>query len=273
MPHLQVGRARPAALFALILAIVGGGCDITVGDGGVSVGVAAGKATDEWTRTYTVAAGGRLEIQNQNGLIEASPAAGNEVEVRAERIVKASSDEAAQELLKSLELREEISPGKVQIVTAMPGRLGNHEVRYHVRVPKGLAVQFDNVNGAVKLEDLAAPVTASTTNGGVVGRGLSSAVKAKTTNGGLQIEMTSVGGDVELETVNGGIRLQLPPGARANLEASVTNGRVSLSDLPFQGEQSRHRMSGTLNGGGPRVVAGTVNGGIRISAGSRSDSH
>ena len=273
MSHLQVRRASPAAVFALFLGVVGAACDVSVGDGGLSVGVASGKATDEWTRTYTIAPGGRLEIENDNGVVEASPADGTDVQVRAERIVKASTDEAAQEVLKSMELREEISPTRVRIVTTLPDRRSTHEVRYHVRVPKGLTVQFATVNGAVRLQDLTGQVTASTTNGGVVGRGLSGPVKARTTNGGLQIEMTSLGGEVELETVNGGIRLRLPPDAKANLEASCTNGGISLSDLPFQGEQSRHRASGTVNGGGSRVVAGTVNGGIKISAGARSESH
>src|SRR2546428_1685734 len=140
MCHLQVRRAPPAVVLALFLGIAGAACDVSVGDGGLSVSVASGKATDEWRRTYTIAPGGRLEIENDNGVVEASPADGTDVEVRAERIVKASTDETAQEILKSLELREEISPTRVRIVTTLPGRRSTHEVRYHVRVPKGLAV-------------------------------------------------------------------------------------------------------------------------------------
>jgi DUF4097 and DUF4098 domain-containing protein YvlB len=113
----------------------------------------------------------------------------------------------------------------------------------------------------------------STTNGGVEGHGLSGPVTASTTNGGMQMEMAAVTGEVDLETTNGGIRLWLPPDAKANLEASCTNGRISVSDLAVQGEQTRRRVSGTINGGGPRVAAETLNGGITISAGSRSDSH
>lgn len=276
MSHFQVRRAWPATGLALFLGIAGAACDISVNDGGLSFGVASGKATDEWRRTYSIDPGGRLEIENVNGVVEASPADGGDVEVRAERIVKASTDEAARELLESIELREEVSPTRVRIVTTVPRRRfgrSSHEVRYHVRVPKGLAVQFETVNGGVRLQNLEGQVTASTTNGGVEGRGLSGPVKASTTNGGVQIEMASVTGEVELETTNGGIRLQLPPDAKANLEATCINGGISVSDLPVQGEQTRRRVSGTINGGGPRVVAETVNGGIRISAGSRSESH
>lgn len=254
----------------LVVALAGAGCDVSVGDHGFSMDIASGKATDEWKRTYTVAAGGRLEIVNTNGIIEASPASGGQVEVRAERIAKASNDERAQELLKQLELREDVSPNRVRIETRGPGiRIGrsSHEVRYYVRVPDGLAVQFETTNGAVRLENLKGQIVASTTNGGVRGRGLSGSVKATSTNGGVTIEMSSVTGDVELGTTNGGIRLELPADVKAALDARCVNGGISVSDeLPFQGEQTRRRVSGTLNGGGPRISVETVNGGVRISA-------
>jgi hypothetical protein len=254
----------------LVLALAGAGCDVSVGDHGLSMNIASGKATDEWKRTYTIAAGGRLEIVNTNGIIQASPAGGGQVEVRAERIAKASTDEGAQELLKQLELREDVSPDRVRIETRGPAtriRRSGHEVRYYVRVPDGLAVQFETTNGAVRLENLKGQIVASTTNGGVRGSGLSGSVKASSTNGGVTIEMSSVTGDVDLGTTNGGIRLELPADVKAALDARCVNGGISVSDdLPFQGERTRRRVSGTLNGGGPRISVETVNGGVRISA-------
>ena len=49
-------------------------CDIAVdGHGGLGIRPGGGKAQDEWTRSYKVAAGGRLEIINVNGRITAEP--------------------------------------------------------------------------------------------------------------------------------------------------------------------------------------------------------
>ena len=257
------------AVFALSL--LAAGCDVSVGEHGFSMDVASGKAQEEWTRTYSIAAGGSLEISNVNGTINASPGDGAQVEVRAERIAKARTDEDARELLKKIEIVESASADKVRLETKVPkmswGRSG-HEVRYWVKVPKGLAVNFETVNGGVRLENLDGRVTAATTNGGVRGTGLRGAVKASTTNGGVQIQMASVSEDIDLETTNGGIRLQLPRAAKANLDARCTNGGVTVADFDFQGEQSRRRMTGTLNGGGPRISAVTTNGGVRISAAS-----
>jgi hypothetical protein len=258
------------AFYAAIVAIgiLGAGCDISVGDGGFSLDVASGKATDEWTRAYTVSSGGELVIININGTVNASASDGKVVEVRAERIAKASTDEAAQELLKRIELHEEVSPSRVRVETRVPRqRFGrqSHEVRYHVRVPAGLKVTFETTNGGVRMENLDGQITASTTNGGVTGRGISGSVNASTTNGGVQIEMAEVTGDVELETTNGGIRLELPSDARATVEARCTNGGISVDGLNLDAVQkSRRRFSGTLNGGGHKISAETTNGGIRI---------
>lgn len=260
------------ALFAA--ALVSAGCDVSVGEHGFHMDLAAGKAQDEWKRTYSMSANGQLEIVNVNGTINASPAEGSTVEVRAERIAKASTDEAAQDILKKIEIVENASADKVRIETRVPrmswGRSG-HEVRYWVKVPKGLAVNFETVNGGVRIDNLDGRIVASTTNGGVRGAGLRGAVKASTTNGGVDIGMASVTADIELETTNGGIRLALPYDTKATLEARCTNGGIRVNDFDLRGETTRRRASGTINGGGPRVSAETTNGGIRISASGRAE--
>lgn len=54
-------------------------CDIQAGEGGLSFDIAKGRAEDTWTRTYTVAAGGTLELINVNGQIQAEPSTGTAV--------------------------------------------------------------------------------------------------------------------------------------------------------------------------------------------------
>jgi DUF4097 and DUF4098 domain-containing protein YvlB len=255
----------------ILVAALGAGCDINVGENGFSMDVAAGKAQDEWTRTYTLGAGGRVEIVNINGTIDVTASDGQAVSVRAERITKASNDEAARELLKKVEIVETASTDSVRIETKVPkmswGRSG-HEVRYYVKVPKGLSMNFETVNGGVRLANVDGQIVASTTNGGVRGKGLRGTVKAGTTNGGVEVELTDITGDVDLETTNGGIRLQLPEKAKASVEARCTNGGISVDDsLSVEtAEKSRRRFRGAMNGGGHRVSLETTNGGIRISA-------
>ena len=231
------------------------------------------EARDEWTKSFQPAAGTRLEIDNTNGTIEVDPSADGQIHVRAERLAKAATDEAAKDLLKKIEIRELVDSVAVRLETRSPsgGFLsgGQTKVNYFVKVPASMEARLQNTNGGITLRDLTGPVDASTTNGGVEGRGLRGAVKAATTNGGINVELSAVGDSgVTLETTNGGIRLTLPEDAKADIAASVVNGAVDVSGLKAEasGEASRRRFEGRLNGGGPRVTAETVNGGVKIAS-------
>lgn len=255
-------------------AMLASACDVQVGENGLSVDIAHGRAKDEWVRTYTLPATGTLEIVNVNGLIEATPSDGGQIEVRAEREIRTSSEEQSKALLQKLQMREEVSPDRVRIeaqgnpeggLGGLTSR-GQLSVAYHVRVPAGLTVSFKTDNGGVRLENLSGRITASTTNGGINGRGLSGGVTADVVNGGVQLDFTSVGGDVRVSTTNGGVRIDVPAGVKATLDATCVNGGIDVDErLMLQAaETSRRRVTGTLNGGGPRISAQTVNGGIRI---------
>lgn len=257
-------RAWPVLTLALLLAA----CDVSVGSGGLSVGMLSGKATDEWIRTYQLTTG-EIEISNVNGLIDVTEG-GSVVEVKAERIAKASTDEAARALLEKVEMREDVTANRVRVEAKLPSGLAlrqGFEIRFHVRVPPGVAAKMETVNGRISLAGLAGRVEAETTNGGITGRDLTGPIKASTVNGRVELDVRTVAGDgIDLSTVNGGVRLTLPRDAKADIDASCTNGGVRVSDLDIQTtENSRRRVTGRLNGGGPRVRLETTNGGVRLS--------
>ena len=242
----------------------------TVAACGMPIGHLTARATDEWTHTYPLKSGGELRINNTNGLIEIEGVEGPTLEVRAERIARGVSDEAARELLPRIVIKEDATPERVSLSTERFSGImlgASFEVRYHVKAPKNAAVDVTNTNGIVRLNGLAGRVNARTTNGGVRGEGLTGDVDARSTNGGVVIDLASVSsGHVKLHTTNGGVTLTLPESAKADLSASVTNGGISVGD--FQGldvgEKSRRRFEARLNGGGPSVELTTTNGGIRI---------
>ena len=94
-------------------------------------------------------------------------------------------------------------------------------------------------------------------------------IEASTTNGGVDVDLSQVPeAGVKLECTNGGIRLRLPSSAKASISARITNGGIETSGLTLDssGEQSRRRLDGRLNGGGPRIELEGTNGGIRISS-------
>ena len=271
---MNIPSVRLVAAVALA-GVIAAGCDVKVGDNGVSVDLARGQATDEWTRTYTLPAGGQLDIVNGNGPIEAIGTSGSQVVVRVERRVRAGLEETAADFLKKVEMREDVTPDRVRIEAIADERAlrgfgrARLDVRYFVQVPAGLTLSFRTSNGGIRLDDVDGRIVAVTTNGGITGNDLSGSVDMLAVNGGLQVGMASVSGDVKLSTTNGGVRLDLPRDARANLDASCVNGGINIDDefnVDTSGEGARRRVSASLNGGGARITAATVNGGIRIRA-------
>lgn len=256
------------AIFAPALA----GCDIAVnGEGGLHFDIGA-KATDQWTRSYKLAAGAKLEVINVNGKITAEASEGDMVEVRADRTAKGPSDERAREVLSRLEMREEVGDARVRIEVRPPRLRGpsGHEITWTIKVPKGVAVDLRTVNGGVKMVGLQGDVRARATNGGITGNRLVAAnVDAAVTNGGVEIELATAAasGSIELESVNGGVSLTLPAESKADIAARCVNGGISVNGLAIDliGQQSRRRLDGKLNGGGARVSLETVNGGVRIT--------
>ena len=261
-----------AAGVVLCVALVSTACDVKVGESGLSVDFAGSKATDEWVRSYDIQPGGRLDITNVNGRIDASPSSGPKVEVRATREARAGSEEASREMLRKAEMREEVAPDRVSIQGPPPhegGEFGRRQISisYDVRVPSGLNVILKTQNGEVKLENIhGVRIEASSTNGGITGRGLAGAVEASTVNGGIQMDLESVTGDTRMVTVNGGILLSVAPGVNAELDATVVNGGIRVQDgLSLSNdEHSRQRVAGRIGNGGPRLVVQTTNGGVRV---------
>ena len=269
--YSMLRRIAPVAVVAA-LSVGFAACDIAVdGHGGLGIELASGKAQDQWTRSYKIASDGQLEIINVNGRITAEPSEGGSVEILAERSVKATSDERARELLAQIEMREEVGDEKVRVEVRAPRFRGasNQEIKWTIKVPKGVSVDLRTINGGVRMTGLQGEVRARSTNGGIVGTGLiASTVDAAVTNGGVEIDLARAAseGSIDLESVNGGVSLSLPPDTKADISARCVNGGISVNglDLEMTGEQSKRRFAGKLNGGGMRVSMETVNGGVKI---------
>ena len=263
-------RARRTALVLPLLVVATAAttaCDIAMVD-------LKQKETAEWRKTYDLKSGGRLEISNVNGKIEVEPAEGDSVEVVAEKSVRAASAEAAKEALSHIEIQETVSPDDVKIETKLQRRSGflgslSQEVHYRVKVPPALEVRVATVNGGIEVNGLKGRVTAEATNGGVKALDVSGPIDASTTNGGVEVDLTRVAeSGAKLGCTNGGIKLTLPSDAKANISARITNGGINTSGVNIEttGENSRRRLEGRMNGGGPRIDIEGTNGGIRIAS-------
>ena len=233
----------------------------------------------------TLAAGQTIEIRGVNGRIDAEAATGNAIEVTATK--KENRRGNAEDV--KVEVVE--WNGGVTICAVYPtprrAREDNHcgggddyqmstndndvEVRFTVKVPRGVRLSAGTVNGSIRATGLAADAELHTVNGGIDVT-TSGTVDAQTVNGDIDARIGRVdwAGKLEFKTVNGGITLTAPANLVTDVEASTVNGSVD-SDFPItiQGRMERRHLRGSIgSGGGRSLELTTVNGGIELRKGA-----
>ena len=248
----------------LVVAVLSTACDVAFS----SLHGGRERAEDTWTRSYTIAAGGLLDVSNVNGRIEVTATDDGKVEVRAERSARGQTIEAAKENLQRIEIVEEAASDRVRIETRHPRmRSGGTEVKYFIKLPRNLRVRLNTVNGHVEVDGVGRAIL-NTVNGPINGRRLTGGAEAETVNGGVHLEFASLDEGLKVETVNGGIEIGVPASAKADISARWTNGGIEVNGLQVETlEKERRRFTGRMNGGGARIDIETTNGGIRLNAG------
>ena len=195
-------------------------------------------------------------------------------------------------------LRGDRAGATVEYTVHMPagGALRAKNINGTVAV-SGLSNRSDvnAVNGAVSLINLSGHIDAGTVNGSLRAAGLSGAAELSTVNGSLdltgaelaQLAARTVSGAIraafsivpdgryEFNTTNGNCELTLPPESRCTLTMESVNGGVECA-LPHTTIASEMRPAfssweGAVNGGGAPVGVRTVNGRLRVFAGSAAD--
>ena len=225
----------------------------------------------------TVPTGQTVEIKGVNGDIIVERAAGEEIEVRAEKRARRSDVDAVR-----IEVIEHAGGVTVCAVypssrgrenTCEPGSGGRNSIRnndvrvtFYVSVPEDVAFLGSTVNGDVEVHDLASDVGARSVNGDIE-ISTSGFAEASTVNGSIEaaMERYNIEAGLSFSTVNGSISLDLPDDVDADLDARWVNGRLE-ADLPFElvGRISRHSATGVLGDGGPKLNLKTVNGSIHV---------
>lgn len=224
-----------------------------------------------------LAAGRTVHVRNINGAISVERSTSGRVEVSADkrwrrgdpdnvRIVQVAARDGGI-MVCALWNDAECTENGIRGNSSMKnGRDNDVSVQFTVRVPDGVQVNMQTVNGGVEIDDVSGMVEAQTVNGSIAARGTGGAVRAETVNGAINASMSSLGGeDLHFSTVNGAITLELPANSNADLDISTVNGSVS-TDFPVtvQGSISRKRLRGTIGSGGRELKASTVNGSVTL---------
>jgi len=266
------------------------------------IATAAHAATlkETFQQTYPLQASREVSLDNVNGAVKIEGWDRNEVQVVAEKQVKAGNAEDARKAMDQIKIIVGKTAGGLSIETKLPKREGgffdwlsgnniNINVTYRVRVPRSVALDVETVNGGVTLSGTRGKTSLETTNGaidvarvggnirlrstngGLVVADSTGTVDASTTNGGIEVDLKDVPdvSDLSFSTTNGSVTLRLPRDVRVSLDAATSNGRVSTS---FEvdgdgGKPNRRHLSGDINGGGGgKLHIRSTNGSVDIES-------
>jgi len=209
-----------------------------------------------------------LKLEGINGTIRINATLNNELLIWGERIVGSESYSDADEHLDYLRVEVTTYEDYVSVRTIQPsnshGR--SYEVDYHIEVPFFWDVAVQQVNGPVMVDSLRGTLWCDLVNGNMHVTRLEGSLFSGITNGNFLGEIyLPESGTCDLHMVNGNIDLRIPEETQAELNAGVTNGSISVINLPLSYiSQSRTHIYGILGNGNAEISLGTVNGIIMV---------
>jgi DUF4097 and DUF4098 domain-containing protein YvlB len=227
-----------------------------------------GASQAEFRQLYSLGPNGRVTIQNQYGNVSIVGWDRDEVLVEA---VKRSSDPRR---LDDARIVVEPVDGALSIRTQYAGPDTQHapKVEYRILVPRYANLEDVKLgNGGLVISGITGTVKASSVNGSIKAEKLEGRADLSTINGVLEADFDRVGAahPITLSSVNGPIKLLLPLGTRASLNARNVSGGIDTEFGRPARVNGAQRLS-VVNEGGPQIRLTNVNGGISIhSAWSR----
>lgn len=254
---------HPAVLVLAVIGLVGlpavAGCE--------SVVITGQRATETRELTLTAVTGSLVVVETFNGPVTVRAGAGDEVRATLEVTGWGGNRAAAEADRANVTTTLEEEAGRVllrAVYAPNPTSPGNRGASATVTVPAGSELDIGTSNGAVTVDGIGAAVRVVTSNGAVtvVGSsgdtviatsngeirvtGATGTIDARSSNGRATVEAsdavvavdTSSGeirfsgslapGDSRLATSNGAVQVTLPAGATFALDASTSNGRITV---------------------------------------------
>ena len=239
---------------------------------------------DDFAWTGKMAAGAWLRVRNMNGEIKVERASGDVAEVTGEkRWRRGDPKDVRFEVVKDgnnitiCALWDQESTCDARGVNYQRRHHDNWgddndvNVRFTVKLPKGVKADVGTVNGSLAVSGAQAEVRASTVNGRVEVATSSGPVSAHTVNGSVSVRMDALGGtdDLDFSTVNGSVSVEVPANFSGEIEMETVNGSLT-SDFPLtiSGRVNPKHLRATIGSGGRRIELKTVNGSIELRKGS-----
>lgn len=139
------------------------------------------------------------------------------------------------------------------------------QINYELTVPQNMEVSLDNTNGDVDVTLLDGPIEVNVTNGDIEAEHIPGKASFDITNGSFKGGLDSTKG-MTLNIVNGKCELDLYKSFTGAVDAEVTNGKVTYSNLQFTNVQSEKKsFKGYIINPDPVIKIDIVNGKVTLT--------
>jgi DUF4097 and DUF4098 domain-containing protein YvlB len=232
-----------------------------------------GEASASFSHQYPSAGVQTLTVHGINGniTVEGTDDADSML-ISGRRLVKAEDDGDADAHLPLLTVEILKTESEIIVHTHQPSQSEGktYQVDYRIRLPRGMRVNAELTNGETDVMGVYGKVAVSSVNGNVHCADLRSDCTVGLVNGLITCDVRlPLMGSCALNTVNGNVSLAIPDTTSAQLEAKVTHGTVSVSNLEIKNlKSSNTAVSGVLGTGKGSIQLSAVNGNVAV-AGSK----
>lgn len=242
-----------------------------------SAGTSSKDNTFDWSGA--VPAGSWVRIANLNGAIDVEPASGSTVEIHGEKKWRDGDPSRVRFMMTRDGDNVTVCALWHEDDTCDDGGYRSHghhgdndhndvSVHFTVKLPSGVHVRANTVNGDLDIAGASGEVVAHTVNGEIDAASSSGPVDAETVNGSIHVRMGAIPADIgklDYSTVNGSVTVEVPSSFNGELEMETVNGSLQ-SDFPITltGRFNPRHVRATIGNGGPRIHLETVNGDIEI---------
>lgn len=217
-----------------------------------------------------------FDIRGINGSVNIKGVSGaDQIKVSGVRRVESESGEDAQRNIENLQVEHALTQTGLSVETSQPDKTEgrNYIVNYTVTLPKGLAVEVQNVNGAISVESVQEVISVTNVNGSISVKDIYGSATISQSNGDIDAAITiPEDGFVVISVANGDIVLEIPQSTSATLTATWSIGSISITNLVLTGEvQEGNTLTGVIGKGDGSIVLTTSIGDITVTGAGQED--
>ena len=241
----------------------------------------------EEIRTFPVDGITKINAFSINGKVAIEATEGTEIIVKITRSCLGEDENDAQKYIGNVTVKDTIVEGTLILKAKTPKTdVRNYTTQIEIKAPGSIYPILSTINGGITIENMTAGGEGSSTNGGItfescVGKviGLaengritatdhSGSIDVKTSNGLIECNVLTLKKDesVNLKTTNGGIKLYLPAGISASIDAKTTNGKVTINgftNIDYVVNKPTHKKA-KVGDGDTSIHVETTNGMVSI---------